>query len=139
VGTAAPSSAAASGSDEAKAAAGLMKLGQLYRPIYMAEATARFRQSVATDRPFGERLTGFWTNHFAVSIDKSLVLRPAGSLEREAIRPNVLGHFTDLLLAVERHPAMLLYLDNHLSVGSHSTAARLIERRRSDRPVGITR
>ena len=78
---------------------------------------ARLAHAVASDRPFVERLTQFWTNHFAVSIDKVAVLGVAGTLEREAIRPHVLGTFTDLLLAVEQHPAMLLYLDNHLSVG----------------------
>ena len=114
-----------------------MKIGQVYRPIYIAEATARFRQGVTTDRPFVERLTYFWTNHFAVSIDKNLVLGLAGSLEREAIRPNVLGHFSDMLLAVERHPAMLLYLDNHLSVGPHSQAARCSSGARRPASVGI--
>jgi len=84
-----------------------------------------------------ERLTHFWTNHFAVSIDKNVVLGLAGSLEREAIRPNVLGRFSDMVLAVERHPAMLLYLDNHLSVGPHSKAARLLERRQGNRRAGI--
>jgi uncharacterized protein (DUF1800 family) len=117
--------------------AALTKVGQIYRPVYIAEASARFRQAVSTDRPFVERLTYFWTNHFAVSIDKNLVLGLAGSLEREAIRPNVLGRFSDMLLAVERHPAMLLYLDNHVSVGPHSKAARLLERRQSGRRVGI--
>jgi uncharacterized protein (DUF1800 family) len=110
---------------------------QVYRPVYVAEATARFREAVATDRPFVERLTYFWTNHFAVSIDKNLVLGLAGSLEREAIRPNVLGRFHDMLLAVERHPAMLLYLDNHLSVGPNSRAAQMLEHRQSRRRIGI--
>ena len=123
--------------DEANAVAALMKIGQVYRPIYVAEASARFRQGVSSDRPFIERLTYFWTNHFAVSIDKNLVLGLAGSLEREAIRPNVLGRFSDMLLAVERHPAMLLYLDNHMSVGPHSQAARLLERRKGGRRLGI--
>ncbi|HVO44740.1 MAG TPA: DUF1800 domain-containing protein [Steroidobacteraceae bacterium] len=123
--------------DQANAAAALLKVGQIYRPIYVAEATARLREAVATDRPFVERLTWFWTNHFAVSVDKNLVLGLAGSLEREAIRPNVLGHFTDLLLAVERHPAMLLYLDNHVSVGPHSKAARALDRRDRNRRAGI--
>ena len=36
----------------------------------------------------------------------------------------MLGNFSDLLLAAETHPAMLLYLDNHLSVGPNSQAAR---------------
>lgn len=124
------------GAATAEQAAALMKVAQVYRPVYIAEASARFRQAVTTERPFVERLTYFWTNHFAVSIDKNLVLGLAGSLEREAIRPNVLGRFSDMLLAVERHPAMLLYLDNHLSVGPHSRAARLLERRQG-RHVGI--
>ncbi len=121
----------------ASAAAALMKVGQVDRPAYIAEASARFRQAVETDRPFVERLTYFWTNHFAVSVDKNLVLGLAGSLEREAIRPHVLGRFPDMLLAVERHPAMLLYLDNHMSVGPHSQAASLLARRQGDRHVGI--
>jgi uncharacterized protein (DUF1800 family) len=33
----------------------------------------------------------------------------AGGYEREAIRPHVLGKFVDLLIAAERHPAMLQY------------------------------
>jgi uncharacterized protein (DUF1800 family) len=131
----AASSADAAGAQVA--AAVLMKVPQLLRPIYIEEATARFKEAVSTDRPFVERLTQFWTNHFAVSVDKNLLLGLAGSLEREAIRPNVLGNFGDLLLAVESHPAMLLYLDNHLSVGPDSKAARNVERRHTERKVGI--
>jgi uncharacterized protein (DUF1800 family) len=122
---------------QANAVAAFLKVAQVYRPIYLAEASARLRQAVSTDRPLIERLTWFWANHFAVSVDKNLVLGLAGSLEREAIRPHVLGYFCDMLLAVERHPAMLLYLDNHLSVGPHSPAARMVERRHSERRVGI--
>jgi uncharacterized protein (DUF1800 family) len=40
------------------------------------------------------------------------------SYERDAIRPHVLGHFKDLLLATARHPAMLWYLDNWESMGT---------------------
>jgi uncharacterized protein (DUF1800 family) len=128
---------AASGDGAVRAQMALTKVPQLLRPIYFAEATARLRQSVATDRPFIERITQFWTNHFAVSVDKSLLLGLAGAMEREAIRPNVLGNFEDMLLAVERHPAMLLYLDNHLSVGPNSKAARNVEMRHAERKVGI--
>jgi uncharacterized protein (DUF1800 family) len=113
------------------------KLGQLVRPIYVAEASARFCQSVSTDRPFVERLTQFWANHFAVSADKSVVPALAGSYEREAIRPYVLGNFSDMLLATERHPAMLLYLDNQMSMGPDSRTARNIGRRNPDRKTGI--
>jgi uncharacterized protein (DUF1800 family) len=122
--------------DQAKVAAAL-KLPAIYRPVYIDEAYARFAHAAGTDRPFLERLTQFWTNHFAVSIDKIAVLGLAGAMEREAIRPHVLGHFTDLLLAVEKHPAMLLYLDNHASIGPNSRAARFMDRRGNGRKAGI--
>jgi uncharacterized protein (DUF1800 family) len=117
--------------------AAIVKLPQVLRPVYVEEATARFRQAVATDRPFIERITQFWTNHFAVSVDKNLLLGLAGSLEREAIRPNILGHFRDLLLAVEQHPAMLLYLDNQVSIGPNSAAAQKRARQHAERKNGI--
>ena len=80
------------GGDAAKSlAAAALKLPAIYRPVYLDEAYARFSHAVTTDRPFLERLTQFWTNHFAVSIDKIAVLGIAGAMEREAIRPHVTG------------------------------------------------
>jgi uncharacterized protein (DUF1800 family) len=124
---------------ESAAAAQLQEqnIGQLLRPVYVSEVGARLACAVGSDRPFLERLTQFWSNHFAVSTDKALLAGLAGGFEREAIRPNVLGNFRDLLLAVETHPAMLLYLDNHLSVGPHSQAATRLERRGAARRGGI--
>jgi len=113
------------------------KLPQFLRPIYASEVTARFRTAVSSERPFLERLTQFWSNHFAVSLDKPFLAGLAGSFEREAIRPRVLGNFADLLLAAETHPAMLLYLDNHLSVGPHSELAQRRGRRAPLRRIGI--
>ena len=123
--------------ESAAAIGAFRKLPQLIRPLYLAEAGARFRESVSTNRPFVERLTQFWSNHFAVSADKSVLAALAGSYEREAIRPYVLGNFNDMLLATERHPAMLLYLDNQVSMGPDSRAARNIARRNPDRKTGI--
>ena len=51
--------------------------------------------------------------------------RFAGSYEREAIRPHVLGRFEDMVLASAQHPAMLLYLDNFQSIGPNSRAAEI--------------
>src|SRR5579862_6409385 len=113
------------------------RLPQFLRPIYVSEVSARLRQAVSTERPFIERLTQFWSNHFAVSIDKQFLSGLAGSFEREAIRPRVLGNFGDLLLAAETHPAMLLYLDNHLSVGPHSELAQRRARHGTAPPLGI--
>ena len=59
----------------------------------------------------------FWSNHFAVSADKGAIFGLAGTLENEAIRPHVNGRFVELLTAVEKHPAMIAFLDNQFSVG----------------------
>ena len=134
-GAAAPSAPA--GSADAPQNELQQKLPQFLRPIYVAEVTARFQQAVSSERPFLERLTQFWSNHFAVSVDKQFLAGLAGSFEREAIRPHVLGNFSELLLAVETHPAMLLYLDNHLSVGPHSPAALRQEQHQAQRKIGI--
>jgi uncharacterized protein (DUF1800 family) len=85
-------------------------------PIMQEEVGARLVAAATTPAPFRERLVWFWSNHFSVSAEKALVFALAGSFEREAIRPHVSSYFSDMLLAVTRHPAMILYLDNHLSV-----------------------
>ena len=85
-------------------------------PIMLDEFTARLAAAASTPAPFRERLVWFWSNHFTVSAEKALVFALAGSFEREAIRPHIGGRFADMLLAATRHPAMILYLDNHLSV-----------------------
>lgn len=122
--------------EEKEKVAAALKLPAVYRPVYIDEVYARVSHSVTTDRPFLERLTQFWSNHFAVSVDKVAVLGLAGAMEREAIRPRVTGHFTDMLLAVEKHPAMLLYLDNPASIGPNSRAARFVGKG-NKRKVGI--
>ena len=117
--------------------AAALNLGQLLRPVYVDECVARLQVAVGTDVSFVERLVQFWSNHFAVSIDKQPVLGLAGAMEREAIRPHVLGNFTQMLLAVERHPAMLLYLDNAQSTGPQSLAAQVQQRRGAQRVLGL--
>ncbi|PBC09995.1 DUF1800 family protein [Mesorhizobium sp. WSM3859] len=93
--------------------------------IYRDEAQARFGKALAATPGFVERLVGFWSNHFCVSVAKAPVVRAsAGAFEREAIRPFVLGRFADMLLAVEHHPAMLFYLDNQQSIGPNSRAGK---------------
>lgn len=84
------------------------------------EAEARIAAAVSADIGFVERLVWFWSNHFCVSTDR--IPSMAGAYEREAIRPHVLGHFVDMLTAVESHPAMLFYLDNAESMGPDSVA-----------------
>jgi len=99
-------------------------LREAYQPHYHAQVLARAQSAAATTRPFGERLVHFWSNHFAISADKGAVYGLAGTLENEAVRPNVNGRFIDLLTAAVRHPAMIAFLDNQLSAGADSAAAR---------------
>jgi uncharacterized protein (DUF1800 family) len=104
-------------------------LRQSIREDYMVMNSARLASALTTDSPFVERLVHFWANHFAVSVDKLPVIGLAGLLEFEAIRPHVLGKFSDMLLAVEQHPAMLVYLDQAQSIGPNSRAGQFIAMR----------
>lgn len=98
--------------------------GLIRGEIYQDEAAVRFDRMVTTDYGLLERLVLFWSNHFCVSVSKGNVRAIAGAFEREAIRPHVLGRFAAMLQAVEMHPAMLIYLDNQLSIGPNSTAGK---------------
>ena len=90
---------------------------------FRAEALARFQRASVAECGFAERLVVFWSNHFCISASKGGLARMwAGSFEREAIRPYVLGCFPDMLKAVEQHPAMLFFLDNQQSLGPDSQA-----------------
>lgn len=88
--------------------------------FYTAAVGARATAALVTPAPFAERLVHFWANNFAVSADKLTVVGLAPTLEFEAVRPHLMGKFVDMLGAVERHPAMLLYLDQAQSVGPNS-------------------
>ncbi len=89
-----------------------------------AEKIGQMNNALVTPAPFRERLVWFWTNHFAVSLNRLECKPVIGAYIREAIRPHVTGKFGDMLLAVMRHPAMLLYLDNWSSTGPDSPVGR---------------
>lgn len=115
----------------------VMRYGRWVREHYVAQAAARYRNAARTDFPFHERLVHFWSNHFAVSADKQPIPALAGLMEIEAVRPHVSGRFSDLLLAVEKHPAMIVYLDNQRSVGPHSRLGKRAARKRPEQEVGL--
>ena len=93
------------------------EFNQQMREVYLAEIGARIAGAAESTTPLAERLTQFWSNHFTVSALRPVIHGFAGAFEREAIRPHVFGRFPDMLLAAESHPAMLLYLDNAISIG----------------------
>ena len=89
------------------------------------ELEARVKKHLRADVGFVERLVLFWSNHFNMSVNKSSAVRGTiGQLERTVIRKHVLGNFTDMLLGVTQHPAMISFLDNDDSVGPNSKYGR---------------
>ena len=68
-------------------------------------------------------MVDFWFNHFNVNAYNGFDMLWVGNFENEAIRPHVLGHFRDLVLATAQHPAMLYYLDNQDSTAPGSPSA----------------
>ncbi len=104
------------------------------RAAYLAGVEARTASALQSSTPFVERLGHFWSNHFAISVDKTAVVGFAASFEADAIRPHVLGRFEDLLVAAVRHPAMLLFLDQSVSTGPGSVAGRRASAKAPRRP-----
>ena len=78
------------------ATAALTEPVPLPRQIFLDEAKARFDAAIRAEIGFVERLVWFWSNHFCVNADATVM---AGGYEREAIRPNALGRFADMLQA----------------------------------------
>ena len=88
--------------------------------VLKQEVQALLANALVTQTPFRERLVWFWANHFTVSARGLVPVACAGAYVLEAIRPHVTRRFSDMLLAVMRHPAMLAYLDQVQSVGPDS-------------------
>jgi uncharacterized protein (DUF1800 family) len=68
-------------------------------------------EMLSTASPLTERMTLFWHNHFTSSQQKvrytQLLYR-----QNQLLRRHALGNFGDLLHAVSKDPAMVIYLDN---------------------------
>ncbi|WP_158742538.1 DUF1800 family protein [Acidisphaera sp. L21] len=98
------------------------------RTLFKAEQDGLVANAITTATPFRERLVWFWANHFTVSLRNGRTGALGGDFIRTAIRPYATGKFSDMLLAVIRHPAMLLYLDNAASIGPNSVVGKTAKR-----------
>ncbi len=85
---------------------------------------AKLLRAVYSNRQLQEVLVDFWYNHFNVFLEKGADRYMVTAYERDAIRPDVLGKFEDLLRATAQSPAMLFYLDNWESAGAQTPAAQ---------------
>jgi uncharacterized protein (DUF1800 family) len=77
-----------------------------------------YAEMIVTDSPFTERMVLFWHGHFTSSLDKVNV---ADLLQQQNLlfRREAFGSFRELVHAVARDPAMLVYLDGEGSVKAH--------------------
>jgi uncharacterized protein (DUF1800 family) len=94
------------------------------RTIVQQAEEARILRAVLSERQLQEVMIDFWFNHFNVYAGKDLDHLWIGDYEERAIRPFALGRFRDLLFAVTKHPAMLVYLDSTLNTAPGSPAAQ---------------
>ncbi len=76
-----------------------------------------------SEHAFRERLCAFWGDHFTARGKRGVIRRATGPYLEEAIRPNVAGHFSDMLLDAVMHPLMIHYLDQERSIGPLSERA----------------
>lgn len=83
------------------------------------ETTRRhLMRAIASPWQLREQMTWFWMNHFSVFSGKGNVRYTLAEYEEQAVRPNALGHFRDLVMATATSPAMLEYLDNAQSAAN---------------------
>ena len=73
-----------------------------------------FTRMVYTSRPFEEKMTLFWHNHFATAASK--VPEIFMFIQNQTLRAHALDRFDSLLSAVAKDPAMLIWLDGVTNV-----------------------
>jgi uncharacterized protein (DUF1800 family) len=86
--------------------------------------SSRILRAVYSERQLQEVMVDFWTNHFNVFAGKGADRWMLTSYDRDTIRPNALGKFSDLLQATAQSPAMMFYLDNFQSVSPNAQLGR---------------
>ena len=78
-----------------------------------------YLRAVYSPAQLQEQLVWFWLNHFSVQAAKANGRWLIADYAEQAIRPHILGHFSDLVMATLQHPAMLQYLDNAQNAVGH--------------------
>lgn len=99
------------------------------------ELNIRHHAALNSGAPVFERLWWFWSNHFAILDKNALPNFNTGVYQREIIRENLCGSFTDLLKSATISFAMIKSLDNSESVGPNSKDGQW--RKKNRKPVSI--
>ncbi len=93
---------------------------QLPQRIIAELQASRILRAVYSERQLNEVMVDFWSNHFNVFAGKGAARWLLTSYDRDTIRPNAMGNFSELLQATAQSPAMLFYLDNFQSVSPNA-------------------
>ena len=99
---------------------GKQRTGAKGRPaqVIVELELASMLRAVQSERQLLEIMVDFWSNHLNIYIGKNQARLFKTSDDRDVIRANALGRFSDLLLASAKSPAMLVYLDNAENVAT---------------------
>lgn len=118
----------------------MMNYQQMQTPqrIVAELAMAKIDRAIYSERQLNEQMVDFWFNHFNVFAGKGVDRWLLTAYERDAIRPNAMGKFRDLLGATAKSPAMLFYLDNWQSADPEAFA-RLRQQQESQRAMRALR
>ncbi len=68
-----------------------------------------------TEAVLREKMTFFWHNHFSTSTPLAYLMQ----VQNNTLRSNALGKFGDLLNAIAKDPAMIIYLNNQQNKKEH--------------------
>jgi uncharacterized protein (DUF1800 family) len=104
--------------DEEQKKSARKDLGEELNGIGREATTRMLLRALYSPNQLQEQMTWFWFNHFNVfqyKNDERLMLADY----EQTLRAHALGRFRDLLAAVVRHPAMLIYLDNAQNAKDH--------------------
>ncbi len=94
-------------------------------------------RAVYGQRQLEEVLLEFWRNHFNVDVNKDDVRYYVAEWEYGVLRRHLWGSFEELLMATAKHPAMLYYLDNHVSQAPLARADKVLRGKDEARTNGL--
>jgi uncharacterized protein (DUF1800 family) len=98
------------------------------REILMQLTQQQILRSVYSERQLNEVMVDFWTNHFNIFWAKQADKYLLTEYIQKVIRPNAMGNFGEMLKATAHSPAMLVYLDNWLSVDPNASQKQQVQR-----------
>jgi len=94
----------------------------------VADMRSIMQRMIGSDAGLRERLVAFWSDHFTVAANGPVLSLLVADFIETVVRPNIAGHFPKMLQAACQHPAMLMYLNQHESIGPNSAAGKRRDR-----------